>query len=561
MFTRILTLFYFCLFSTFLFAQNFVHSYEADRLNCETTKARILPDGNILFFVNCYNDDFFHEPYGFYEVRTPEDELLFRKNITPSVHNDIFITEDNTVYFIIKEYGCSFSSLILIRKMTDDYDFEGIAFAPIFNDEVFNSGILLSGNIWVMGNQLEVFDEEGEEVFQFYPSSFNKICLLTDSLIVGLTFDDALVLRNIVNAEIVPILENIPTDITEIKAVSELDRAFLIKTPTVLQLYKNTELVSEITYNITDDFTYRIDEGESVLFSVDIGESQRRISRMDLEGNITEEAILEVPVGSKFLDFDINENMIVAAESEIIAPETPYGGQTTALRQVKNLSSDDSFSTHDIGVTEIVLQDPFPVSEINEGGFPGGWEYKFRTMTVTVQNFGNSAVNSFQIRSFTPKPFSYCDGKQFITEDIELVEPLLSGTSMDFEIEDKYLTFQTMSGAEFCIWTAAPNSETDENSINDTYCTFINDTVLPNENIILDENTVRLFPNPTLDILTIETFNEFDKYRILNQTGQIVKEGDFPNDKSISTLDFPKGIYFLNLSGEAGISMQKFVRL
>lgn len=561
MLIRILTLSCFCLFSVLLSAQSFVHSYEPDRLTCETTQTKILPDGNILFLISCYDDDFFHEAYGFYEVRTPEDELLFRKNINPSSKNAIHITEDDVVYLVNKKYGCSFETLILIRKMGDDYDFEGLAFTSSFEEGVFNSGILLNGDIWVMGNSLEIFDETGEEVFQYFPFNYTRVCLLTDSLIVGVSFDNEIEFRNIYNNELLDSLQNTPDDIEEIKTVSELDSTFLITTPTVLQLYRNTELVSEIVYNLTDDFVYRIDEGGSILISTDIGEGQRKISRMDLDGNTTEEAIVDVPAGSDFLNFDINDDFFVAAEAEIIASETPFGGQKTALRQVQNLTSDEDFSTQDIGVTDIVLQNPFPISEINDGGFFGGWEYKFRTMTVTVQNFGDTPVSSFQIRSFTPKSFSSCDSKQFITEDIELSAPLLPGVSMDFEIEDKYLTFQTMSGAEFCIWTAVPNGETDGNSFNDTYCTFINDTVLPNRNITLEESSVRLFPNPTQDILTIETVNKFDNYKIMNQTGQIIQEDVFPNSNSISTIGFPKGIYFLTLSGENGMIMQKFVRL
>jgi|GEM_PF-1838614 len=71
---------------------------------------------------------------------------------------------------------------------------------------------------------------------------------------------------------------------------------------------------------------------------------------------------------------------------------------------------------------------------------------------------------------------------------------------------------------------------------------------------------IRLFPNPTSEIIFIKHGDLIDSYRIMDMQGRIVQEG-IRNAQVISLIDLPSGYYFIEMKiGEATekVRIQKY---
>lgn len=69
--------------------------------------------------------------------------------------------------------------------------------------------------------------------------------------------------------------------------------------------------------------------------------------------------------------------------------------------------------------------------------------------------------------------------------------------------------------------------------------------------------TLRAFPNPVNEILTVEgAFEEGQSYRIINQLGQVVQEGMIPNNYQIIVANLKNGVYYL----KTGTQVVRFVK-
>ena len=78
------------------------------------------------------------------------------------------------------------------------------------------------------------------------------------------------------------------------------------------------------------------------------------------------------------------------------------------------------------------------------------------------------------------------------------------------------------------------------------------------ENINL--KTVSFFPNPTTNILTIET-SQKSSVEILNLEGQIIKSyKSTDNNTIIDVSSFSSGIYFIKASSDKGVVVKKFIK-
>jgi len=82
--------------------------------------------------------------------------------------------------------------------------------------------------------------------------------------------------------------------------------------------------------------------------------------------------------------------------------------------------------------------------------------------------------------------------------------------------------------------------ETEDYTINIVSSTAVNEVVA--------SNSIYIFPNPITDLITIDSKNEINDYRILNLFGQVIKEGNLITNKSIDASDLSKGIYFIELN-------------
>lgn len=73
---------------------------------------------------------------------------------------------------------------------------------------------------------------------------------------------------------------------------------------------------------------------------------------------------------------------------------------------------------------------------------------------------------------------------------------------------------------------------------------------------------INLYPNPTQDVLFLETNQSIQTIRIINSDGQLVYEKKHFDSTSINIADLPTGIYWLHaqLDGQKSSSIQRFVK-
>jgi hypothetical protein len=76
-----------------------------------------------------------------------------------------------------------------------------------------------------------------------------------------------------------------------------------------------------------------------------------------------------------------------------------------------------------------------------------------------------------------------------------------------------------------------------------------------------EKNWVKLFPNPTSDILNIECNNEINEISITDETGKLLKYSSVKNTTAaIDISNFPLGIYFIKIRSENTCGVRKFLK-
>lgn len=74
-----------------------------------------------------------------------------------------------------------------------------------------------------------------------------------------------------------------------------------------------------------------------------------------------------------------------------------------------------------------------------------------------------------------------------------------------------------------------------------------------------EKEEITIFPNPTSDILYINSIEEIKLAEVLNQQGQLIKRVTITQEE-ISVVDLPKGVYWLRLVVDNQWIMQKFLK-
>jgi hypothetical protein len=93
------------------------------------------------------------------------------------------------------------------------------------------------------------------------------------------------------------------------------------------------------------------------------------------------------------------------------------------------------------------------------------------------------------------------------------------------------------------------------------YTFYAGDTTKTNElSQVMSANNLRIYPNPTSSILTLElNTNQTVNYTLQNLNGQNMLAGSFDRSTQINTANLPNGIYFLHLQGEGILETRKIV--
>ena len=119
--------------------------------------------------------------------------------------------------------------------------------------------------------------------------------------------------------------------------------------------------------------------------------------------------------------------------------------------------------------------------------------------------------------------------------------------------QDQYLILNiAMGGAAGAI---DPNFT--ESSLIIDYVRIYQGASLSTDTAILEE--VRIYPNPTYDILRLSGTHPIDRVEVFNTVGQLISV-QYPEDRSIKIDQFPEGVYMLNLYSGAQKKRLKFIK-
>lgn len=83
-------------------------------------------------------------------------------------------------------------------------------------------------------------------------------------------------------------------------------------------------------------------------------------------------------------------------------------------------------------------------------------------------------------------------------------------------------------------------------------------TLATKEATINSFETVKIYPNPAVDVITIGTQGKIAQYKILDMSGKIVATGS--KDKSINVSNLSKGNYIIVVETETGKFSEKFIK-
>ncbi len=110
------------------------------------------------------------------------------------------------------------------------------------------------------------------------------------------------------------------------------------------------------------------------------------------------------------------------------------------------------------------------------------------------------------------------------------------------------------------------NGETYYNSLTNTDIPYnLTTSTEPCERTLLTNNLtksdVKIYPNPVVDVLNIETDTNRNSIKIIDLTGKIIDSYSI-NEKKISLQVnlYPKGIYIVEVENEKGKTISKFIK-
>lgn len=199
---------------------------------------------------------------------------------------------------------------------------------------------------------------------------------------------------------------------------------------------------------------------------------------------------------------------------------------------------------------------------------------------ICVQKYRNNENGIYGLRNPRAIDVSPTDGKVFIVgyDSISIFQPNQLNDSLDFiesyilplqQFDNFSLTFSEITfapdGRHFYI--ASPNSNAIFTFENQYYLDTIPlgvqaplcINVVSVDEEIPTENKIKVFPNPTSNVINIELIQDKPqdvRITIVNTLGQVVKNQKVKllsgeQNLTFDISDLPKGIYFLNINGES----------
>ncbi|MCI5050900.1 MAG: T9SS type A sorting domain-containing protein [Candidatus Pacebacteria bacterium] len=75
-----------------------------------------------------------------------------------------------------------------------------------------------------------------------------------------------------------------------------------------------------------------------------------------------------------------------------------------------------------------------------------------------------------------------------------------------------------------------------------------------------ENNLFKVYPNPAVSQITIDTNEILDEYQVINMLGQVVTKGSLRDSKVVDVSSLPRGMYMLHIKGDTKQGMIKFIK-
>jgi len=242
----------------------------------------------------------------------------------------------------------------------------------------------------------------------------------------------------------------------------------------------------------------------------------------------------------------MNKGWIALAGEEVYGDVPSNQYSTTSFIKEYSIEGTSATFTEDIGIKGIDLGSSVMIEPT--GFFPDHYWVYFPDAEFTVHNYGPTAVDRFYLRNLFTKP-AFHEMTILPGGEVTVTWPGLR----------KLATGGYPSGTviEVCAWTSHPNLTFDADADNDLFCT---DFLVNNEDVF-SQNGLRLFPNPTNELLNLHWQGHIPldnpTCRIVDTNGKMIKQmkiGHLSSVVSISVEDWPTGMYFIQLINGDGVS-------
>ena len=183
------------------------------------------------------------------------------------------------------------------------------------------------------------------------------------------------------------------------------------------------------------------------------------------------------------------------------------------------------------------------------------------TGEIQVTNYGDTPVDHFLIGGPIQGNFNCAEGRFFSEEDITI--PANSNVTVPFTYRSYHWVNLDEEGdftinLELCLYTAAPNSELDENTANDHFCeTFV---VVDTEEQLPLASELQVFPNPTNDQITLSLSGaQMQSLSVYDQTGRLMLQQklSFGERAEVALGTLPAGVYWLKVITSDGVITRK----
>lgn len=219
-------------------------------------------------------------------------------------------------------------------------------------------------------------------------------------------------------------------------------------------------------------------------------------------------------------------------------------------------------------VIESGINENFSISNVANFGWDGGTNYTDDVYVDNIANITSEDGSSFTIKTTDGTDikinslylFVGSDDEDLVTNETLTIEGKKDGNLVYTITKTSGFNslFQISNGFTFIDFTtenATDNSiiDVDELVFTSTLTAdylaldyFIwSSSTLSTSDFENSNNSIKLFPNPSSDFISVSNLKSTESYLIINQIGQKVKKGILSNNEQIDIRHFANGLYFL----------------